>query len=471
MRPLVVVGDTLLDRDVEGVVERVCPDAPAPVLDQRSASERPGGAGLAALLARHDGRRPVVLVTAIGADPAGATLERLLTRAGIEVVALPQEGATAEKVRLRAGGQTLLRLDRGGSDSRVDAPHARAREVIAGAAAVLVTDYGNGVCAQPGVRKALAGVAGQRPLVWDPHPRGAVPVPGARLVTPNRKEAEGFAGGLGAGLDTDVDRARHLRAQWSAQGVAITLGKDGALLVDAGGTPLRVPAHLATTHEADPCGAGDRFAARAAGALADGGLLSDAVVAAVRAAANFVAAGGASAAAVHTLPGDGGAEPPARETPAASLLGDALSVAERARSTGGTVVATGGCFDLLHAGHVQLLEAARRLGDCLVVCLNSDASVRERKGPGRPLVSAADRAAVLRGLRCVDAVAVFDEDTPDALLQRLRPAIWAKGADYTIADLPEAETVAAWGGETVVLPYLDGRSTTRLLEEAARHGG
>jgi len=130
-------------------------------------------------------------------------------------------------------------------------------------------------------------------------------------------------------------------------------------------------------------------------------------------------------------------------------------------------VATGGCFDLLHPGHVRTLEAARALGDCLVVCLNSDASVRRLKGEGRPLVAQDDRGAVLRALRCVDAVLVFDEDTPAAALERLRPDVWAKGGDYAGRELPESAVLRRWGGQVVVVPFLDGRSSTRLIEEAS----
>jgi rfaE bifunctional protein nucleotidyltransferase chain/domain len=129
-------------------------------------------------------------------------------------------------------------------------------------------------------------------------------------------------------------------------------------------------------------------------------------------------------------------------------------------------VATGGCFDLLHAGHVALLRAARGLGDCLVVCLNSDESVRRLKGDGRPLVTAGDRARVLEALEFVDAVEVFDEDTPVEVLRRLRPDVWVKGGDYALSDLPEAAVLDEWGGQAVVLPYLDGRSTTALIDLA-----
>jgi rfaE bifunctional protein nucleotidyltransferase chain/domain len=135
------------------------------------------------------------------------------------------------------------------------------------------------------------------------------------------------------------------------------------------------------------------------------------------------------------------------------------------------VIATGGCFDLIHAGHVSVLAKARVLGDCLIVCLNSDASVRRLKGRGRPLVPEQDRAAVLGALAAVDAVVVFDEDTPEAVLDRLRPDVFAKGGDYATADLPERRLLATWGGEVVLLPYLEGRSTTSLLEEVERRAG
>jgi rfaE bifunctional protein nucleotidyltransferase chain/domain len=140
------------------------------------------------------------------------------------------------------------------------------------------------------------------------------------------------------------------------------------------------------------------------------------------------------------------------------------------RAAGGTVVATGGCFDLLHAGHVRTLQGARALGDCLIVLLNSDDSVRRLKGDGRPLVTAAERAEVLAALASVDAVMVFDEDTPETALARLRPDIWVKGGDYVAEDLPETAVLAEWGARTVTVPYYPGRSTTRLAGALERVG-
>ncbi len=452
--PLVVVGDALLDRDLEGTVDRLAPDAPVPVVDAAVSRARPGGAGLAAVLAAGDGRE-VVLLTALAGDGPGSELRALLEAAGVEVVDLGLAGATPEKVRVRAAGRSLLRLDHGGPAGAVGPLTTSGRRVLQDGAGVLVADYGRGVAAAADVRAALAG-RGRAPLVWDPHPRGGAPAPGATLATPNAAEAAGFAPDAGGSSDVAAvtARARALVRCWEARAVVVTMGSRGALLSGPSGAPLLVPAP--DVPPADPCGAGDRFASAAAGALVDGAVASEAVEEAVARASAFVAAGGAAAV--------GG------EAPVTADAADGGARVDRVRAAGGTVVATGGCFDLLHAGHVAMLQAARALGDCLVVCLNGDASVRRLKGPDRPLQPAADRAAVLRALDCVDDVVVFDEDTPVEALERLRPSIFAKGADYAGADLPEARALARWGGQVVAVPYLQGRSTSRLLEEAVRRG-
>ncbi len=480
---VVVVGDALLDRDLDGTVERVCPDAPVPVVDVQAERTRPGGAALAAALAAGDGAG-VTLITALAHDAPGRILAGLLADAGVDVVDLGLHGPTPEKVRVRAGGQSLLRLDHGAQVADVGPLDAGAvaegvRSALAGAGAVLVADYGRGVAADPGLRQTLADIAPRVPVVWDPHPRGPAPIAGARLVTPNQAETaradagDGAAGGGISSLGALAGSARRLAARWHAGAVAVTMGPKGALLTGPDGPPLVVPAPVAAT--GDPCGAGDRFAAGVVVALARGAVMSEAVEEGVRAASAFVAAGGAAAggaaaggAAAGGAAAGGaaklGAGAPAPE-PRAGGGGDLVS---RVRAGGGLVVATGGCFDLLHAGHLHLLQAARDLGDCLIVLLNSDASVRRLKGPDRPLQSQDDRAAVLAGLDCVDQVIIFDEDTPVEALERLRPGLFAKGADYAVADLPEAHVLSRWGGEAVVLPYLQGRSTTRLIEEAIR---
>ncbi|MET9773695.1 D-glycero-beta-D-manno-heptose 1-phosphate adenylyltransferase [Streptomyces sp. NPDC006367] len=447
--PLTVVGDALLDRDLTGSADRLAPDAPVPVVAECAERVRPGGAALAAYLAARDGRE-VTLIAGVGDDPASRALRELL-EPWLTLVPLPLTGTLPEKTRVLAHDHPVVRLDRGGGRAREATEEARA--ALRSARAVLVSDYGRG--AADALRDVLAA---RPPLVWDPHPRGGAPVSGTRLVTPAEKEAHGFAhrdARPGGGLRAAAQHAAALVRDWRVAAVTVTLGARGALL-SYGEHPLLVPAPA--SHHGDSCGAGDRFAATAAGLLADGALVGEAVEGAVGAATAFVAAGGA------------GALPPAGTGPAPappSDTDDPHALAARVRAQHGTVVAAGGCFDLLHAGHVGLLQAARRLGDCLVVCVNSDASVRRRKGDGRPVNPLADRVRVLRALACVDAVAVFDEDTPERLLADLRPDVWVKGGDYAGADLPEAALLQEWGGQAVLLPYLDGRSSTALMARAA----
>jgi D-beta-D-heptose 7-phosphate kinase/D-beta-D-heptose 1-phosphate adenosyltransferase len=476
---IVVVGDTLLDRDVEGLVNRLCPDSPVPVLDELDSADRPGGAGLAALFAVGAGFE-VALVTALADDAGGARLSTLLTGAGVQVYALPLRGATPEKVRLRTRGRVLLRHDRGGAAGPPGEPSEAVLELIADAAAILVSDYGRGVSRQPTLRAALASVAASAPMVWDPHPRGPAPVSGVRLVTPNEVEARELAGtGPGGSRLVMASRAaQDLRQRWQAGAVAVTLGGDGALLCHAGATPLVV--RPSASADGDACGAGDRFAAAAAIALAERALVSEAVQRAVVEASGYVADGGVATAVPAAPVAAGTRVTPATVPPAADGrdrigAGAAGAVVAEVRAAGGTVVATGGCFDLLHAGHLATLEAASRLGDCLVVCLNSDASVTGLKGPDRPLVSQADRCRMLAALSCVDAVVTFDEPTPHAVLSWLRPDVWVKGGDYGTgagdeSSLPEAGILQRWGGQTIVVPYLDGRSTSSMIA-AARSGG
>jgi D-beta-D-heptose 7-phosphate kinase/D-beta-D-heptose 1-phosphate adenosyltransferase len=446
-RPLVVVGDALLDVDLVGTASRLTPDAPVPVVEDVETRERPGGAALAAVLAAAS--RDVVLVAPM-ADDEGAERLRALLDGRVQLIPVPAGGGTAVKRRVRVGGHSVVRIDSGDPVVRLRALPAEAEEAIRTAGAVLVADYGRGTTAADDVRAALTAAHG--PVVWDPHPRGADPVPSARLVTPNGAEAARVAVAAGVhvvgdGLAAVGARAEALIRHWGVGAVAVTLGARGALLSYGEGAPMVVPAVPVTG--GDPCGAGDAFAAAAAQALADGAVTGEAVSAAVAAASAFVARGGASA-----WDAD---EPNVVAEPGAD------GVIARVRAAGGTVVATGGCFDLLHPGHVATLRAARGLGDCLVVCINSDASVRRLKGPARPLVTAADRARVLEALEFVDAVEVFDEDTPAEVLDRLRPDVWAKGGDYAGADLPEAAVLRRWGGQAVVLPYLDGHSTTALV--------
>nr|WP_196804476.1 PfkB family carbohydrate kinase [Cellulomonas sp. URHD0024] len=450
---VVVVGDLLLDRDVFGSTDRLCPDAPAPVLDVTAVRDSPGGAGLAALLCSESGAR-VTLVAPVARDADGRALSREL-RATLDLVPLGHEGSTRRKVRVRSDGHSIVRIDDGGPGTPTTVPEDVVRSALADADAVLVSDYGAGVTRDVRLRALLTEVAQRCPVVWDPHPRGGPPVPGAGLVTPNLAEARTSAPDGTAPPD---EVARALREAWGVRAVAVTAGDRGAFLA-TGTEPTFVPA--APARGGDACGAGDRFAASVVVSLALGRLPTMAVGAAVADATAWVASGGAEAFRTRRCTTPGAVSEPAPDE-------DLAGLAARLRVGGRTLVATGGCFDIVHAGHVATLQAARRLGDALVVLINSDDSVHRLKGPGRPVVGAADRARVLQALDCVDAVVVFDEDDPRQVLAALQPDVWAKGGDYGGQALPETDVVRAGGGRVVLLPFLDGRSTTSIIERTAQ---
>jgi rfaE bifunctional protein nucleotidyltransferase chain/domain/rfaE bifunctional protein kinase chain/domain len=510
-----VVGDTLLDVDWTGVVERVCPDAPAPVVDQRAEHARPGGAGLAALSAAACGAS-VTLVTALGADAEGDLVRSLLDAAGVSLIDLGLAGPTPVKLRVRSGGQSLVRVDRGCSPVVPPGPWCDAAgEAVLCSHAVLVSDYGRGLVAAGPFARLVPALA--QPVVWDPHARGARPPRGLDLLVPNRDEAarlddavEDDRPGPGGVEDADGLLAGRLARRFGCT-VALTRGSHGVVVAGPDGQMFLVPVEPAA---GDPCGAGDRFAAAAAVARARGAAMVEALTAAATAARDHVAARDDGAAGfrargaapgvrwpahvgVHPVTGSSasgpvtGPIPGRRPGPAPGAPGgppaaarddrggtaasadlpdappDALGLAREVRAAGGTVVVAGGCFDVLHPGHVRLLGAARGLGDCLIVCLNGDLSVRRLKGRRRPVNPVEDRAEVLGALAPVDAVFVFDEDDPCAALEQLRPHLFVKGADHAGTDLPEREVLARWGGEIVFVPVVPGRSTTRVLEIAA----
>ncbi|UKF80208.1 PfkB family carbohydrate kinase [Clavibacter californiensis] len=463
---IVVVGDVLLDVDMTGAAHRLSPDAPVPVIEVEESLPRAGGAGLVATMLARDGH-DVRLVTVLSDDRHSATLRECLQR--IEVVAGPSGAPTPVKTRVRADGHAIARIDEGCAPPPTPAATDAMLDAIATADAIVVADYGRGLTRDPRLRTALDARAARVPLVWDPHPAGEPPVPNTALATPNTAEARAFSGVAGRDVAAAADAARILLERWGVRTVAVTMSERGALLVSApapgsgsegsagGSMPVVVPAPLVAT--GDPCGAGDRLAATALAALAAGSPVEDAVRDAVASAAEYVDAGG-----VATLVG-----PPAAR-PIGGHAATALQVVRATRAAGGTVVATGGCFDLVHAGHARTLAAARALGDCLVVLLNSDDSVRRLKGPERPIMTEEDRVDLLMSLGVVDAVVLFSEDTPEEALRSIKPDLWVKGGDYRAEDLPESAVIAEWGGQAMTVQYHPGRSTTKLAGALARVG-
>ncbi|MBF6203095.1 hypothetical protein IU483_03075 [Streptomyces gardneri] len=307
--PLVVIGDALLDIDLDGRADRRCSESAAPVVDVAHRTFRPGGAGLAARLAAA-GDREVVLIAGFAADEAAARLRALLDR-HVRVIGLPMCGSTVCKQRVRAVGPwaspnghtrsrqarppvLITRMDSGTGRVGTDPLPEEAHAAVAAAHAVLVSDYGRGTAAHPRIRALLRDHAERVPVVWNPHPRGPVPIPGAALVTPNRAEALDMLSGR---LDEGPDLWR-LAKGWAVAAIAVTLGSEGALVcLRASGKRLRIPLPAAAKAPdgSDTCGAGDSFSVAAATFLGEGSEPESAVRRAVVAAAEFVGSGAAAA--------------------------------------------------------------------------------------------------------------------------------------------------------------------------------
>ncbi len=465
-----VVGDVMLDEYVTGAVERVSPEAPVPVVRVLGSEHRLGGAANVARQIAALGAR-VSLAGAIGGDAAGEMLLQLCTAARIDTRAVCRVNArpTTRKLRVLGHSQQLLRLD--WEDVEPCTPQFCAQLVATLAAdarpdAIVLSDYAKGVLT-PDTVAGIAQLRGAAPLVVDPKHRDFGRYRGATTVTPNLHELEVAAGQT---LDADdpagiAAAARRLLASAGLQSMVVTLGNRGMLVIPSQGAEVAVPAIRREVY--DVTGAGDTAIAVLALALADAAPLAHAAQLANAAAGVAVCQVGAVAVSAASI----------RDALASRPDGKLLSrhdLAARAatwRSAGKRIVFTNGCFDLLHAGHLALLAHAARLGDALVLAINSDASVRRLKGPQRPLVPQAERAALLAALTYVDAVTIFEEDTPLAVLQAVRPDVLVKGGDYQASEVVGHELVEAGGGRVEIVPLMPERSTTSLVERIRGSGG
>lgn len=465
-----VVGDAVLDRWLSGTSTRLCREAPVPVVDLGRTADRAGGAANVAVNLAALGA-DVELVAAVGADAEADALRCSLTEAGVEAAGLVVDGdrRTSTKARVAADGQMLVRVDSGDRGPLAEATSAalagRLRALLPRLDALVVSDYGEGV-RSPAVVAAVAAwrAAGLAVCTVDARDPAAWSAVRPRAVKPNADEVAQLLGLPSArGSDrpdaVSANAARILEVTGSDV-AAVTLDRDGAVVLERGEPPYRTWAEPREVAGATGCG--DTYVAALTLALAAGaGTVAAAEIAS--AAAAVVLAKPATA--VCTL--DELAEGPSH----GKRLGGAveLEAAVRAhRRAGRSVVFTNGCFDLLHRGHVTSLSRAKELGDVLVVAVNDDAGVARLKGAARPANGLEDRLEVLAALSCVDHVVAFGGDTPDDLLRAARPDVYAKGADHTLSTLPEAALVAALGGRVALLDYLPDRSTSEILGRARR---
>ncbi len=458
---VLVAGDIMLDRYWQGPTLRISPEAPVPVVRITDCHDRPGGAANVALNIAALGAATSV-VGAVGCDAQATILRDQLAAAGIHAALLECPAKpTITKLRVISRQHQLLRLDfeEPHNAAEVAALPARIQDLLPDHGILVLSDYAKGALQDPRALIALATAAGV-PVLVDPKGRDFSRYAGATLLTPNLAELEAVVGPC---PDEAALCARGLALvrELGLGALLVTRGEQGMTLLRPGQDALHLPARAREVY--DVTGAGDTVIAVLAAALAAGAELPAAVTLANLAAGIVVGKLGTAAVSEPELRR---ALQHERGVARGVVNGEQLlaEVAD-ARARGEKIVFTNGCFDLLHAGHVRYLEQARQLGDRLIVAVNDDASVRRLKGEGRPLNAVERRMAVLAGLESVDWVTSFAEDTPEPLLERVRPDVLVKGGDYGREQVVGWQIVAGYGGEVRPLGLLEGCSTTAIVEK------
>jgi D-beta-D-heptose 7-phosphate kinase/D-beta-D-heptose 1-phosphate adenosyltransferase len=458
---VLVVGDLMLDRYWQGSTSRISPEAPVPVVHVKGSEDRAGGAGNVALNIAALGGSAAVMGYC-GQDEAGDALVGLLGRAGIDCTVLRQGPLpTISKLRVLSRHQQLIRLDFEDSFLGVDpAPLLEAFQGRLGNAGVVVlSDYGKGTLSAVREMIGLCRAAG-KPVLVDPKGADFDKYRHADLLTPNLAEFEAVAGHCRNQAELE-EKGGALLGRLQLGALLVTRGEQGMSLLRPGLAALHLPTKAMEVF--DVTGAGDTVISVLAAALAAGCALPEATMLSNLAAGIVVGKMGAASVGAdelgHALQGSR-----ARHRGVIGLDGLVEDV-RAARRTGEKVVLTNGCFDILHPGHVHYLQQAKGLGDRLAVLVNSDDSVRRLKGAGRPVNPLAHRMAMLAALECVDWVAAFAEDTPRTAICRLLPDVLVKGGDYAdITAIAGHDCVLAHGGEVRVLSFVEGFSTTGIIE-------
>lgn len=465
------VGDLMLDTYVYGEVERISPEAPAPVLAVTREELVIGGAGNVACNVASLGAR-CVFVGVVGQDSAGETLETAFARQTDAIesrLVVDQARPTTRKTRFVSEhfSTHLLRAD--WELAKPVAPDVEkavidyATSALPRAGAVVLSDYSKGVLSPPVVRAVIAAAARLgKPVIVDPKYGDYGAYKGTTLITPNRKElAE--ATRMPARSDAELAAAAAALAEMvDAKAVVVTLSEYGMTLIERARAPVHVPAYPIKV--LDVSGAGDTVVAAMAAFLAAGAGYEEAMRAANAAASVVVGKRGTATVSAGELRSR--ILPDASLAPEQKIVSDWSVLARRLdawRLEGFRIGFTNGCFDLLHPGHVELLAQARAACDRLVVGLNSDASTRRLKGEGRPVQGEMARAEVLAAMEAVDLVVLFDQDTPLELIRRVRPKVLVKGADYRMHEVVGREVVEAEGGEVILVELVPGHSTSALV--------
>lgn len=459
---VLVLGDIMLDRYWEGGTSRISPEAPVPVVKVEQIQDRPGGAGNVALNIAALGAG-ATLGGYTGDDEMANSLADMLGGAGVNCAFTRVAGhPTITKLRVISRHQQLIRLDFEEADlSQAGAPlQDNLDALLAHCGALVLSDYAKGALRSPGALISRAREAGV-PVLVDPKGTDFSRYRGATVLTPNLHEFEAVVGECASELEL-VSRGEELMRELELGALLITRGEQGMTLLRPGQEELHLPARAREVF--DVTGAGDTVIATLAAAVAGGASLPEAMMLANIAASIVVGKLGTATVSAPELRRAVQQEQ-GSERGVVTLEQLQIAVAD-ARSQGERVVFTNGCFDIIHAGHVTYLEQARKLGDRLVVAVNSDDSVRRLKGSGRPINPQDRRMAVLAGLESVDWVVCFEDDTPRPLLRELKPDILVKGGDYQgKEEVVGWEIVEEYGGEVRVLGLVDSVSTTAIVEK------
>ena len=456
---VVVAGDVMLDRYLFGSTGRISPEAPVPVVHVRETDDRPGGAANVAVNLASLGAA-TRLVGVVGKDAAGDVLESILERRGIACrFARAEDRPTITKTRVQSRGQQLIRLDEEDTAAMSgDDMLAALQGSIAGAGAVVLSDYGKGALTDVAAMITACRSAGI-PVLVDPKGTDFGKYRGATIITPNQSEFEAVAGHCATDADL-VARGRDMMAQLDLEALLVTRSEKGMMLLEEGAEPLFLSTQAREVY--DVTGAGDTVIATLAGALASGQDFSAAAALANLAAGLVVRKIGVAT----VTPGELSVALHQRGQGGRGLvhLDALLALVAEARERNERIIMTNGCFDVLHAGHVAYLEEAKSLGDRLIVAVNDDDSVRRLKGETRPINTLEDRMLVLAGLAAVDWVVPFSADTPADLIAAVLPDVLVKGGDYKPEEIAGAREVLENGGEVRVLAFRKGHSSSRIID-------
>lgn len=460
---VLVYGDLILDDYMFGQADRLSPERPVPVVTYERRDLYLGGAGNVVRNLEALGCEPL-LVAAVGDGEAGNECRAQMAAAGLAMDGLVEvrNWSTPRKLRVHAGQHALVRIDFETSrpeDRQVDAALEDALARLApGCQGAIVSDYRKGAVTAAGVERLKRSLS-DAPVVVDPKGIHAELYRAADYLLPNEQELADLLGG-----EWDDPGAERLLEHLGLEAIVLTRSERGVRLYQ-GGVPKDIPARARQVY--DVTGAGDTFAATFAAFLLSGEEAETAARLANVAAGIKVRKVGTATVTREEIREEV-ERGPATAKKQVDPRGAAAAAAER-RTHGETVVFTNGCFDLLHAGHIKYLEASRALGDCLIVGLNSDASVARLKGPDRPILDAEERSEILSALSCVDYVVLFDEDTPISLIEAIRPDVLTKGADYSREEVVGGDLVESYGGRVERIDLVAGKSTTGIIARIAEN--